>query len=452
VLDPAVTATLLVLSIGTILLPRAGPAWSLVPPALAALAIALGTVPTATASEAARSLGAPLAFVLLAVPLAVLLDELGFFRELAGLLTGGRHYRAWLWVVAAAVTAGLNLDAAVVLLTPLYIQVAARRGTSAFALALQPALLSGLASSALPISNLTNLIAAARLHLGAAGFVEHLGVPTVVASAIGYVAYSRSYGALAAAGPPLAAAGPPLAAAGPPPAGTGPPPAGTGPPPAGTGPPAGEAATAEPATGENATAEHAPAPSRPANETLLLGGALVAAVVAGFLLVPLAGGQPWEVAAGADVLLMALTRRLPWRAVPWPVVVAVLGLGVLASATAMHLPVHRLIGGASLGALARTTAVGSAASGVVNNLPALLVALPGLASGPSWPAWALLLGTNVGALLVPSGSLAVLLWLSTVTRLGVPATQRHWLPVALRVALPGLVTSLAALLLMRLAA
>ncbi len=426
-LDAALTASMLVIAIATVLASGTRAGWSLVPPVLAGVAIAAGVVPTATASEAARSLGAPLAFVLLAVPLAVLLDHYGFFRELAGLITGGGHYRAWMWVIAALVTAGLNLDAAVVLLTPLYVRVAARRRASAFALAVQPALLSGLASSALPISNLTNLIAAARLHLGASAFVEHLGLPTVAATVVGWFAYDRSYDVLATRGRRRLAfddarEAPACGIAVAPQLGE-----------AGLG-----AAGGEPAAGDS-------------RRVLLVGGVIVAAVVAGFLLVPLAGGQPWEVAAGADVLLVAITRRLPWRAVPWSVVVAVLGLGVLASATAHHLPLHSLVGGTSPADLARTTAVGSAGSDAVNNLPALLITLPGVSDGRSWSVWALLVGTNVGALLVPSGSLAVLLWLSTLRRLGLPVGQRDWFPVALRVALPGLVASLAALLALRVA-
>ena len=64
------------------------------------------------------------------------------------------------WIIAAAVVALLNLDAAVVLLTPLYIRTARNTGLDPVMLAFQPVLLAMLASSALPISNLTNLIVA----------------------------------------------------------------------------------------------------------------------------------------------------------------------------------------------------------------------------------------------------------------------------------------------------
>ena len=75
--------------------------------------------------------------------------------------------------MAAAVTVVFNLDAAVVLLTPLYIRIARRHGYSPEMLAFQPALLACLASNPLPVSNLTNLIAAEHFDLGVGEFLDH---------------------------------------------------------------------------------------------------------------------------------------------------------------------------------------------------------------------------------------------------------------------------------------
>ena len=88
-------------------------------------------------------------------------------------------------------------------------------------------------------------------------------------------------------------------------------------------------------------------------------------------------------------------------------------------------------------------------SNAVNNLPGLLVALPSLGHRPSWQAWAVLLGANVGPLALPSGTLAALLWLETVRRLGVPVREHHYLRLAWRVAAPALAGSTAVLLLLR---
>ena len=71
-----------------------------------------------------------LLFLLAGVPLAALLDRLGFFDALAVEVE-----RRWerlpvvvLWILAAATTAVLNLDTTVVLLTPLYVRLARRSG------------------------------------------------------------------------------------------------------------------------------------------------------------------------------------------------------------------------------------------------------------------------------------------------------------------------------------
>ena len=58
-------------------------------------------------------------FLLLAVPMALMLDEIGFFAAVAARIDHGRRLFLWLWIFAAAVTTLFNLDASVVLLTPL---------------------------------------------------------------------------------------------------------------------------------------------------------------------------------------------------------------------------------------------------------------------------------------------------------------------------------------------
>ncbi len=111
--------------------------------------------------EAARSalatLQNPLLFLVFAVSLAVSLDNLGVFEAIAERFPSGHHLLASLWTLAAAVVIVFNLDAAVVLLTPLYIRIARRHGYPAEALAFQPALLACLASGLLPVSNLLSL-------------------------------------------------------------------------------------------------------------------------------------------------------------------------------------------------------------------------------------------------------------------------------------------------------
>lgn len=413
---------LLAVAVAGLLAPQLRSLGWLAPTACAALALAIGAVPAASAGDAVRPLLAPLAFIVLAVPMAVMLDHYGLFDELASLLGGGRRYLGALWLLAAATTALLNLDVAVVLLSPLYVRVADRRGESRLAVAVQPALLSCLASSALPVSNLTNLIAVARDHLSTTGFLVHLGLPTAAATGVGWLCYRKGIGRIEAL---VADPGPSRAATVP------------------AARPAGQLAVRR--DGRRV----ARAADRSRAQVLAVGGALVAAVVVGFVAVPSIGGQPYEVAAAADVVLVVLTRSVPLRVVPWQSVGTVLGLGVLASAAAEHLAVARVLGGPSFPGIAGAAAVSAAGANVVNNLPALLVALPALGHRASWTLWAVLLGTNVGPLAVPSGSLAVLLWLETVRRLGVPVRDRDYLRIGWWIGVPALLVSLAVLLALR---
>lgn len=134
------------------------------------------------------SLWPALAFLLVGVPLAALLDRLGFFEAAAAVVAGrrGRHTPVLgLWVLAALTTVVLNLDTTVVLLTPLYIRLARRAGTDPLALAMIPLLLASLASSVLPVSNLTTLIVAERLDVGVGTVFAHLALPSLAATAAG---------------------------------------------------------------------------------------------------------------------------------------------------------------------------------------------------------------------------------------------------------------------------
>ena len=406
----AVPVVLLAAAVAGLLAPQLRRAGWLPPALLAAIAVASGVVGPSAAGASIRPLLAPLAFIALAVPMAVMLDRYGLFEELATLVAGGRRYLGALWVLAALTTAALNLDVAVVLLSPLYVRIAQRRGASRFAVALQPALLSSLASSALPVSNLTNLIATAHSHVPVAAFAEHLGPSTVVATAVGWLCYRRGLRRIEAVDP------------------------------------GGLARVRQDGPGDGGSEPRA----RAARVRILVtGGMLVAAVVAGFLVAPSVGAEPYEVVAIADLVLIVVTRTFPVAVVPWESVVTILGLGVLASAAARHLGLAGVVGGSSLPDIVRTTAASALAANVVNNLPALLVALPFTGHHASWPLWSVLLGTNVGPLVLPSGSLAVLLWISTVRRLGVPVRDRDFMRVGWWIGVPALAASTATLLVVR---
>jgi arsenical pump membrane protein len=275
----------------------------------------------------------------------------------------------------------------VVLLTPLYVRIARRSGRSPVVLAFQPVLLASLASSALPVSNLTNLIAASWTGASTLAFVEHLAVPSLVASAVGWWCYRRFLN------PDRVVAGVDLASDRP------------------TG--AGQA------------------------RALKVGGIVVTLVVIGFLAGRSVGVPPWAVAAAADVALVVIIRHAPWRAIPWQTALIVAGLGVLAAAAVTHLDIGRVIGGHGALALARTAGVSGVGANVIDNLPALLIALPAVGHQVSPVLWAVLVGVNFGPVILVTGSLASLLWLDAMGRLGVPVTAREFTRVGVRVGLPG---------------
>ena len=206
------------------------------------------------------SLWPALAFLLAGVPLAALLDRLGFFEAVVSSVAGraGDTPVLGMWIVAGLTTIVLNLDTTIVLLTPLYLRFAKRADADVVPVVLIPLLLASFASSVLPVSNLTNLIVVDQLHVGVGEFLSHLALPSLAASAAGWLVYRRLY--------PSRVASPPSA--------------------------------------------------RPDRYALGVGGVIVVALLAGFVAGPTFGVQPWMTALAADAVLVALTRVVPWRDVP----------------------------------------------------------------------------------------------------------------------------------------
>lgn len=422
---PAVTALRIILLLvgvfGVLARPARLPPWAL-PVVAVAVELAAGIVSPDGARVALAPLWAPIGFVLAAVPLAVLLDRLGFFSSVAVVLlrSGGRRGSdtSWigrLWLLGAGVTALLNLDAGVVLLTPLYVGIARRSGRDPLALALAPVLLACLASSLLPVSNLTNLIASAQTGAGSGAFLANLGLPSVAAIGVGWLGYRRFViGGAAAGGGGRAFGG---------------------------GGDRGVAASGAAGVDRGVVDRRAVA----------IGGVLVALVVTGFVAGHTVGIEPWVVALAGDGLLLVADRVVPGRdgkavlpevrSVPVGTALVALSLGVLASAAASGLHVDRLIAGTSTLDLARAAGVAALGANVLNNLPALLVTLPTLGHQASPRLWAVLLGVNMGPLLVVTGSLASLLWLETLGRLGVPVRPRDFTRAGVVVGLPAAVAA-----------
>jgi arsenical pump membrane protein len=368
---------------GVVVAPRHVPAW-VVATAVAAVAVVTGIVPRSALDDALINLGPPLAFLVLAVPLAVLLDELGFFATVAALVDAGPRLRLALWVLAGLVTVLFNLDAAVVLLTPLYVRIASRHGEDPVLLAFLPALLASLASSVLPVSNLTNLVVARRLDLGTTDFLVHAAPVALAATIVGWRVWSR----LAGPAPTLRAA-------------------------------------------------HEPA----VPGALAIGVPVVVWLLLGFTVGDQLGVPAWVVAGLALTALVLLTRRLPWQHVPVGAAALALSLGTLALGAAPALGLDRALGVPGAGGEALTFGVAALGANLVNNLPALLVGLPALDLHPG-RVWAVLLGVNLGPTLWVTGALSTLLWQATMDRLELPVSNRRYAAVGVRVGLPALAIAL----------
>ena len=356
-------------------------------------------------TEALQALWPALAFLLAAVPLAALLDDLGFFDAAAAVVASRTSSVLGLWLLAAATTVVLNLDTTVVLLTPLYLRLARRTGVDPLPLVAIPLLLASLASSVLPVSNLTTLIAVDTLGLSVADVVTHLALPSVAAVTVGWLAYRRRF--------PIHL----------------------------------------PTTADGATVGAAPDEGNAAGDhrALTIGGAVVAAVLVGFTLGPTLGVRAWVVALIADLVLVVVTRTLPWRRVP---VLTAIGIAALGVAVAVLVPEGRLdelLGHGAPLALVAITGLATVTANVVNNLPALLVALGGSTTdgSVSWGQWAWLLGVNVGAVLLPVGAIANLLWWRIVRIEGVTIGLRRYVSVTVPITGPALVAAAATLALER---
>ena len=333
----------------------------------AGLVLLLGLADPATAGRRVLELVPTLVFLAAVLVLAHLADEAGVFgwlgRVVARACRGDAHRLLALTFCAAAITTTvLSLDATVVLLTPVVLATANGLRLPARPHVYACTHLANSASTLLPVSNLTNLLAFGATGLPFAGFAALMAGPWLVTLAVEYLVFRRYF----------------------------------------AGEVAGTSQVEEPAPG--------PAP-RFALWTLAL-------VLTGFCLVPLLGVDPmWVAVAGA--LVLAVRRRAhPVRVVraAAPLLcLFVAALAVVVEAVAEHggraVLTAVLPDSTGLVALLAVAGVAAVLANLVNNLPATLLLLSVL--GPHAPAptlLAVLLGVNIGPNLTYVGSLATLLW------------------------------------------
>jgi arsenical pump membrane protein len=345
-----------------------------------------GVVTLDEARDELASMAPTVVFLVAVLVLAHAADALGVFRWVSQILQQkslADPHRLLIYVFGAAAltTAVLSLDATVVLLTPAVIAAARSIGASPRPHSYASAHLSNSASTLLPVSNLTNLIAFAATGLTFLHFTALMALPWVVTIAVEYLIFRLFFRSELARGD---SAEPPVAA------------------------------------------RSAPAPILPLT---VIGMTLLGFAVSGFF-----GIEPaWIAVVGASVLgAIALARhrttaaKMLYAADLW-FCAFVLVLGIIVAGVANG-PVGEWIaqilpGDTSYGSLLFVAAVAAVASNLVNNLPAtlLMIAALGTAAPPAL-VLAMLIGVNLGPNLTYVGSLATMLWRRVATSAGAPPT------------------------------
>ncbi|GAB2915241.1 ArsB/NhaD family transporter [Rhodococcus aerolatus] len=388
----ALLALVVVLAVAVVR-PRGLPEAAGAVPAAVLLLLVGALTPAAALDEVAR-LGPTVGFLAAILVLSHLADAAGVFRWLAGVLVRGSRGEptrllALVVVASAVTTAVLSLDATVVLLVPAVVASARALRTRPRPHVHAAGHLANSASTLLPVSNLTNLLAFTASGVSFLGFAALMALPWLTAVAVEHAVLRWWFRRDLVVEPD----------------------------PAGQDPGAAPGPAAAPV-------DDLPAPR--------LALAVLALTLAGFAVSGFVGLEPvWVALAGAVVL--AVTELRARTTTPVRVVLAssplfclfVLALGVVVAAVTTG-PLGTLVGRvlprtADLAGLAVAAVVAAVLANVVNNLPATLLLLGVLGAGaPTGLVLAVLLGVNLGPNLTYVGSLATLLWRQVLTERGDP--------------------------------
>lgn len=346
------------------------------------VAVLIGVLPLDQVAAIADEVWPILLFVVAITVVAELATKAGLFDVTAfflARLARGRTLLLWLLaaVLAVIVTTFLSLDTTAVLLTPIVIGMARAHRLTPAPFVLATVWLANTASLVLPVSNLTNLLAASRIGDGSTGaFLALLGPSAVAAIAVSllllYLLHRRQL---------------------------------------------------------RGRHERATAPT--VSDPVQL--AVTAVIVVALLPLLASGLPPWLPACVAAVALLVLfawrsPRALRVGLVPWSLLVFASGLFVAVAAldaVGSRVVLAALAGtGGSTVDLLRLAGSAALTANVGNNLPAFLALQP-LGNTPE-RLGAILVGVNAGPLITPWASLATLLWHARITAAGVVFPWRRF--------------------------
>ncbi|QBS39976.1 SLC13 family permease [Nocardia sp. CS682] len=374
------------------------------------LCVLTGLLPREEAADNMRRIGPLLLFLGSVIVLAELTRQAKVFDVIAHRLAIlGRGYYPALFVLcvlfAAATTTLLNLDTTAVLITPVMLALAAPARIPPLPLAMTTIWLANTASLLLPVSNLTNLLAADRVALTATEFAAKMWAPQLVSLTATmlclWVWYWRR--------------------------------------------------------GRRDNDRYLPpAPIRPVNakERVLMyttAGACLLFIVA----IPFVGhriGIAATIAAAIAVLAFAVFDRssLRWALFPWRLLVFVVGLFLVVPTLGrlgLSDLMHTLIGSDSGAAGAfRAAGAGATLSNIANNLPAYTAGEAVVPPENHNQLLALLIGTNIGPIVTPWASLATLLCLEFCRTHNVRVPMLRFVLTGLGLAVVGTTGAVAALL------
>ncbi|MCA1676022.1 MAG: arsenic transporter, partial [Actinobacteria bacterium] len=152
------------------------------------LCVLTGLLPATQAEDNIRRIAPLLLFLGSVIVLAKLTKDAQVFDVIAvrmAIVGRGNYLVLFLFCVvfASLTTIFLNLDTTAVLLTPVMLALASRARIAALPLAMTTIWLANTASLLLPVSNLTNLLAADRVALEAPEFAARMWLPQLAAIA-----------------------------------------------------------------------------------------------------------------------------------------------------------------------------------------------------------------------------------------------------------------------------
>ncbi|MBE3584053.1 MAG: hypothetical protein IMX01_08070 [Limnochordaceae bacterium] len=379
----------------------------------AALLAALGFLHPDDGLAVWRETAPTLAFLAGMLVAAFVADQAGVFRAAAAACrrwAGSSAVRlyAFLFILGCLVTTFFSLDTTAVTMTPIVLAVAQQLGLPPLPFVWLAVYTANTGSLLLPVSNLTNLIAAERYHLSLWTFARVMVLPALLATSLNLGLFLLLFHRQLAGVRSEAVASAQVAAA---------------------------------SLLGSASRQQQSGPAWPWRAVWLL----VAALLAGLGLAPYLGWPLWWV-ADAGAALMAgvavagrlvrpadLARRVSWNVIPFVfglflVIRAVQSAGVLPVPGPVDQAASALGGWTTtrVAQLAgRWALLGAGTANLLNNLPAELLLLPAATPGPAL--YGLLLGVNLGPNLTIIGSLATILVLSLARQQAVAVSGKQYL-------------------------